>query len=360
MVDFEVGVILPCAGSGERLGGVIPKQYCKVLGKPLFMYALEAFDQLPYVKRIALVVDKHEQVRSWIQEFGVNEEKITVVKGEATRHRSIRAGLQSLQKNEDSMKVVVVHDAVRPLVPRPVVDELMLAAERHGAAGLTRPLVSTVLEPGADGLLARCLDRSRHLASETPQAFQLGVLAAAYAKCSAEDLDTGTECLELARAHACVRACLIQGPEELWKVTHKKDIYAAEGCLREAMNSVCIVAAEESEAVRLLAESLSCRVASVRHVRSAADPPAGSSKDTFNTVIFFHEHEIDQENQLLEFATMLDFEKQVWTDRKGRVPMLNERGGFDGRAALERREAMDIAGAPGWSSATAAVDSLRL
>ncbi|XP_063230496.1 uncharacterized protein LOC134535356 [Bacillus rossius redtenbacheri] len=69
--------------------------------------------------------------------------------------------------------------------------------------------------------------------------------------------------------------------------------------------------------------------------------------------------DVGDKHTLLEEEGLLDV-TPGWTDRKGRVPALNERGGFDGRAALERREAMDIAGAPGWSSATAAADLLRL
>jgi hypothetical protein len=58
------------------------------------------------------------------------------------------------------------------------------------------------------------------------------MLIACCVQCSDEELDTGTECLQLALAHTGVQARLIEGPPDLWKVTHKKDIYAAVGCLR--------------------------------------------------------------------------------------------------------------------------------
>lgn len=62
--------------------------------------------------------------------------------------------------------------------------ELVTSAEQQGAAGATRPLVSTVLRVAPDGLLEESLDRSGHVASETPQAFQFAVLASAYSKVS--------------------------------------------------------------------------------------------------------------------------------------------------------------------------------
>nr|CAD7414973.1 unnamed protein product [Timema cristinae] len=182
MVSFQVGVILPSAGSGERLGGNVPKQYYNILGKPLFLYAVEEFLQLPYVVTIVLVVDDVEKVLGILDEFSIDHNKVLVVSGEQTRHRSIRAGLQALHKKESPVHVVVVHDAVRPIVPAGLVEELVLAADQHGAAGFTRPLVSTVVQGGEDGFLEHTLDRATHFASETPQAFQFHILTSAFSK----------------------------------------------------------------------------------------------------------------------------------------------------------------------------------
>lgn len=82
----------------------------------------------------------------------------------------------------DELRVVVVHDGVRPLVPPALTQELVLCAEQHGAAGAVRPLVSTVLRSSQESFLVESLDRSIHVASETPQAFQLSILWSAYNK----------------------------------------------------------------------------------------------------------------------------------------------------------------------------------
>ncbi|XP_066994862.1 D-ribitol-5-phosphate cytidylyltransferase [Anabrus simplex] len=310
MISFGVGVILPSAGSGERLGGPAPKQYCKINGRPLFMYALEGFECLSWVKRIAVVVDNPEHVQGLLEASNIDREKILVVRGGQTRHRSIRAGVHALQKNDPNLRVLVVHDAVRPFVPASLVQELVLAADQHGAAGATRPLVSTVVKGDSEGFMEESLERSKYVASETPQAFQFGILSSAYSKCSEEELDHGTECLQLALSCTGVRARLIEGPEDLWKVTYKKDIYAAVGCFRERMNQVCILAPEETETVRLVAETLSAKVSTVQRILITADASHRNLKETFNTVIFFHLHEIDQDSQLLNFAAMLDVEKE--------------------------------------------------
>nr|CAD7415733.1 unnamed protein product [Timema cristinae] len=122
---------------------------------------------------------------------------------------------------------------------------------------------------------------------------------------SEEDLDTGTECLHLVLSYVGVKALLIPGPEQLWKVTHKKDIYAALGCLKERIQQVCIVAAEESDVVKILCETLRSHVV---HIKSVGKSP----RETFNTVVLFHIQQLDHDTQLLDLAAMLDFQKQVY------------------------------------------------
>lgn len=83
---------------------------------------------------------------------------------------------------DSEIRVVIVHDGVRPLVPINFVEDLVRAADKHGAAGSVRPLVSTVLKVDQSEFLDLSLDRSQYLASETPQAFLMDILNTAYSK----------------------------------------------------------------------------------------------------------------------------------------------------------------------------------
>lgn len=74
-------------------------------GKPLFLYALEEFNRMQWVKKIILVVDNPEHVQGLLEESHANKEKVSVVQGEHTRHRSIRAGVQALQRNGKIMNI---------------------------------------------------------------------------------------------------------------------------------------------------------------------------------------------------------------------------------------------------------------
>ncbi|XP_054290895.1 D-ribitol-5-phosphate cytidylyltransferase-like [Macrosteles quadrilineatus] len=309
MSDLKVGVVIPAAGRGTRLGGPVSKQYRKILDKPLLMYSLEAFLDITWINKIILVVDSMEKVQAMLQEFGYETSpRIVLVKGRETRHRSIKAGVLELQKQfSDEVNVVVVHDGARPIVPPSLVMELVRGAEQHGAAGAVRPLVSTVLRVTSDSFLADSLDRSLHVASETPQAFQLEILTMAYNKCSEEDLNHGTECLALVLKYCGTKAKLIPGPEDLWKVTHKQDLYLAAVTIKRKNNNVCIISTEKNAIINTLVDSLNISAAqTVRHVVSPEDTDSNNTdQHTFNIVICFHQQEI-QDTQLVDFAPMLD------------------------------------------------------
>lgn len=308
MFDFDVGVVIPIAGKGERFPTNSPKQYFKLLGKPLFLFCVEEFYKFPFIKKICLVSDRVEHVQNVLEEHLLKQDKIMVVTGGATRHISIKNGLTELAKSDNFYKVVVIHDGVRPIVPEQLLIKIISGASAHGAAGVTRPLVSTVIKPNSDGCLETSLDRNAYLMSETPQAFLLQLILNAYQKCSADDLEHGTECLQLALKHCGVKAKLIPGPESLWKVTDKKDYYSVIPYMREMYTEVCLMGCEEDEVIKDLFDALKSRVHRVECLVTGSE--LKPNQQAFNTVVCVHDKEIDQENQLLRFGAVLDVERQ--------------------------------------------------
>lgn len=244
-----IGVILPAGGSGERMEMEIPKQFCHVMGTPVLVHTVEAFHRLPVVKFIILVAPSSNlpQTKELMKEHDFG--KVAVVEGGSTRHRSIRNGIFAIEKLFQPPEIVIIHDGVRLIAPESVIISVAAAAKTHGAAGVVRPLTSTVVQSDADGYLAQSLDRSKFRASEMPQAFQYSVICRAYEKCDEEDLEFGTECLLLALKHCQVNAKLVDGPDCLWKVTHKKDLYAAEGIMRENLTFVGVTSFERGDSV---------------------------------------------------------------------------------------------------------------
>lgn len=250
-----VAAVLPAGGSGERLGGATPKQFCTVQGRPLVSYTVRAMERVSWISDIIVVVSPEniETMKSIIEKYG--HKKVTVAEGGITRHRSIFNGLKLFSENEFSNhllqkpEVVIIHDAVRPFVEEDILLKVVMAAKEHGAAGAIRPLVSTVIASAADGCLDHSLERAKYRASEMPQAFLFDIIYQAYQQCTDYDLDYGTECLHLALKYCKTNAKLVEGTADLWKVTYKRDLYAAESIIKDSLSQQICIITDVKEAV---------------------------------------------------------------------------------------------------------------
>ncbi|XP_044285547.1 D-ribitol-5-phosphate cytidylyltransferase [Varanus komodoensis] len=275
----SVAAVLPAAGSGERMGGDTPKQFCALLGRPLVSYTVQAMERISWISDIVVVVSPEnvEIMKSIIKKY--EHKRTTVVEGGITRHRSIFNGLDIFVKSNhlspplQKPEVVVIHDAVRPFVEEEILFKVVMAAKEHGAAGAIRPLVSTVIASSADGCLDHSLDRAKYSASEMPQAFLFDIIHQAYHQCSDYDLDYGTECLHLALKYSKTNAKLIEGTPDLWKVTYKRDLYAADSLIKDAISQqVCVLTNVKEDSVQvgfLLHETLKKHVKLVKGISTS-------------------------------------------------------------------------------------------
>ena len=167
--------VLVAAGRGRRFGG--PKAFARLGAKPLTFWPLELLCGHPGIARVVLVApgDGVQQGKRLLRRVGVSGERGTAVKGGATRHASVRRGIEALG---DWQGLVLVHDAARALVKKEHVTAVLRAAASYGAAALARPLVDTIAcsKRGrtVKGLptVAGYAKREKLCALETPQAFR--------------------------------------------------------------------------------------------------------------------------------------------------------------------------------------------
>lgn len=188
--------------------------------------------------------------------------------------------------------VVLIHDIVRVLAEENVVKDVANAARLHGASGITRPLTSTVIAKSSDGFLSESLDRTKYVASEMPQGFHFEVINTAYEKATEYDFEFGTECLHLALKYTGTKAWLVEGPDSLWKVTYRKDLFAAEGILTENLSSIYV----EEGSSHLRDTVMSCIADSGLKISSEKTPNC-----TDSGFIFF----VPQKSLELEIATKI-------------------------------------------------------
>lgn len=156
--------LLLAAGSGERLKAGGPKAFVPLAGKPLLQWSLDVLASVDEIERIVVALPA-----------GVKAPAGMVgVEGGAVRSQSVRRALAAAGDAE----VVLVHDAARPLLTAELVRSTLAAVARPGMAGAiaAAPVTDTIKQAGADGLVARTLDRAGLWAVQTPQAFRRAAL----------------------------------------------------------------------------------------------------------------------------------------------------------------------------------------
>jgi 2-C-methyl-D-erythritol 4-phosphate cytidylyltransferase len=219
---MNVGVIIPAAGSGTRMGGT-RKPFLQLAGKPLLQYCLEAFFQIDSIRHIAVALSVDETNRpEWL-----GDKRIKIVAGGAHRAESVRAGLSALP---DAVDVVVVHDAARPLVTPELIRRVLEVVNHKVAATVAVPVTDTLHEVDDHQTILATPPRSRFWRAQTPQAFPREALELAYAR--VEDASTATDEAGLvARSGWTVKVV----PGENWniKITTPEDLVWAESTLRE-------------------------------------------------------------------------------------------------------------------------------
>ena len=172
---MSVFVILPAAGIGTRMAsatGGAPKQFIELGGIPILLHSLRAFLAVPRVTGIYIAVREPDQPRvsALLAEHKLSN-RVHVVSGGDTRQDSVANALAALPSTDES-DIVLVHDAVRPLIDAPTIDRTIDAIQHHGAAIVGTPAIDTIkqVERTADGaLITATIPRELIVHAQTPQ-----------------------------------------------------------------------------------------------------------------------------------------------------------------------------------------------
>ena len=167
--------LIIAGGSGNRMHQDIPKQFITVNEKPVIVYTLEAFENHPEIDGIAVVCIKGwEQVLlAYAKQFNISKLKFIVPGGENGQD-SIRNGVYELEKHFEHNDLVLIHDAIRPLVSAEIISDCIRVANEYGNATTVIPCAEAMLQT-EDGIASMgSYPRDNLKRTQTPQAFRIG------------------------------------------------------------------------------------------------------------------------------------------------------------------------------------------
>jgi 2-C-methyl-D-erythritol 4-phosphate cytidylyltransferase len=215
------------------MAGPQPKQFLALDGLPILIHSLRAFASVERVTAIYVAVRKPEieRVEAQVAEYGFGG-RVQVVEGGDNRQQSVSNALNALAAEPDD--IVLVHDAVRPLIDVATIDRTIDAVEEFGAAIVGLPAVDTIkqVERTAHGaLITSTIPREFVVLAQTPQGFRYGLLQRAFAEATADGFIGTDEASLVERAGNPV--AVVHGSQVNLKITQAGDLELAEFYLRQ-------------------------------------------------------------------------------------------------------------------------------
>ena len=225
--DARCFALLPCAGSGARAGGVVPKQYQPVAGVPMVRHTLAAFLAVARIARVLVVVAPGDDTLQ-----APDAAYSIAACGGATRAQSVFNGLAALRdQGAGADDWVLVHDAARCLVTPALIDALIDACLPDAVGGLLALPLADTLKSATGTRAVATLERADKWLAQTPQMFRVGALHAALVAHAAQGFAGITDEASAVEA-AGQRPLLVRGSAQNFKVTYPEDFALAEAILR--------------------------------------------------------------------------------------------------------------------------------
>jgi 2-C-methyl-D-erythritol 4-phosphate cytidylyltransferase len=210
--------IVTAAGTGSRFGS--RKSVHPFRGKTLLAWAILPFEKTPGIAEIVVTypVDQDESEYAEIchrEKF----QKVRFIRGGESRAVSVRNAVLAIEDDG----IVLIHDAARPLVTLDLIDRVLAASEKYGAAIPALSIQETIKEVDQERVI-RTVSRDRLFLAQTPQGFRKEILLAAYTRLG--DLDVTDEAALVEKAGYGVR--IVPGDRRNIKITEPSDLSLAE------------------------------------------------------------------------------------------------------------------------------------
>jgi len=216
--------VIVAGGAGTRMGGSIPKQFLEIEKKPILYYSIQVFlDAFEDINIILVLPPGFISAGKELIEKWFKKRSIQITTGGDTRFQSVRNGL-SLIKSE---AIIFVHDAVRCLVTKKLVQRCYNQAVKTGSAIPSIAVTDSVRLLSETG--HETIDREKVVFIQTPQVFQSNILLSAF---QTEFNGQFTDEASVVEAYG-LNVTLVEGEADNIKITRPIDLIIAEKILSQ-------------------------------------------------------------------------------------------------------------------------------
>ena len=223
----DVGVVIVAAGASTRTEGAELKQFRWVAGKPMLLHSVQRFMEREDVAMVVCVLPKSHagDPPPWL--FQCDIDRLLVSVGGRERGESVLNGLEDLPPE---IRIVLVHDAARPMVDSATIERVVAKAREGVGAVPALPATDTIKEVDDTGAIVRTPDRTRLVHAQTPQGFPRAMIEEAYLRAKADRVRATDDAALCERIGA--RIVVVEGSATGMKVTTDEDFARLDGLVK--------------------------------------------------------------------------------------------------------------------------------
>ena len=218
--------LLIAGGSGNRMGQDIPKQFMHVDNCPIIIHTMLAFQRHPDISAIAVVCLKGWEtvLQSYANQFNVTKLK-WIFPGGDSGMESIHNGIYGLKEAGcDDEDLVLIHDAVRPLLNQDIISSNIAICKAYGYAITGIKCREAILE-SEDGFTTNTsIPRDKLIRTQTPQTFRLGNILQVHEEAKLKGITNSVASCTLVAEVGGRDMHIVPGSEKNIKITTVEDL----------------------------------------------------------------------------------------------------------------------------------------
>lgn len=227
--------IIIAGGVGNRMGLNIPKQFVEVKGKPVLAYTLQSFQSHLSIDAILVVCISgwEDDVWAYKEKYGITKLK-WITKGGNTGQESIRNGVYYLKDIVSDNDNIIIHDGIRPLVDKTVVNDILDKCNQYGNGVTSMPYNEQIFLIDDEISTIKYIPRETLRRVATPQAYKYKLLDEKYHEAFEKEIGiygssyTNTMMVELG-----VRLYFAKGSDKNIKLTTPGDLQIFEAMIEK-------------------------------------------------------------------------------------------------------------------------------
>lgn len=225
-------VVILAGGKSVRNHQNVPNQFIQILGKPVIVYCLEAYQNHPAVDDIYIVCLKgwEEIVQAYAKQYNITKLR-GLIPGGTSGIESVKKAYEQLSGKYSEDDVIIFQESTRPMVTVDMVSKLLQACSLNGSATICQPMRDNV-QFIVDGYNTKYIDRESIVDLQSPEAHTVARLAEVFEKAKKQQHPMTESCCSLLMHNLGFNINFIEGSVNNLKIVRQEDIVIATALMR--------------------------------------------------------------------------------------------------------------------------------